>query len=56
MSIAVATTGGLSRAEVGGGSENRADLACRGSHENAWVVVPAGVVAWIISSIADSTG
>ena len=29
--------------------KSRADLSCEGSHENAWVIVPAGAAASIIS-------
>jgi hypothetical protein len=50
FSIAVATTGGLCRG-VGRRRLRRAaaDLACGGSHGNAWVIVPAGAAASIIS-------
>lgn len=50
VSIAVATTGGLCRG-VGRRRLRRAapTSLAGGSHENAWVIVPAGAAAWIIS-------
>jgi len=50
FSIAVATTGGLCRG-VGRRRLRRAapTSLAGGSHENAWVIVPAGAAASIIS-------
>ena len=50
FSIAVATTGGVVPGRRSAAApKSRADLACGGSHENAWVIVPAGAAASIIS-------
>ena len=49
FSVAVATTGGCVGRRSAAAPKSRADLACGGSHENAWVIVPAGAAASIIS-------
>jgi hypothetical protein len=48
LSIAVATAGVASGRRPAAAPKSRAGLACGGSHEDAWVIVPAGAAASII--------